>query len=379
MALSLFFYGTLRHVPLLEAVLGVASGTLHPRLSDAVLPDHRVSWVRDEAYPMIEKSAGVMAQGVMLRDVSEDEEERLRYYEGAFSYHLSDVQIDVDGLVRKAACFYPMASKQTRGAEWHLRDWVRIWGDMAVGAARDVMARRARYDAETAANLHPFLMARHWSRMLARRNAAPTTSRFTPQDGDVAITARGEGYRGFFELAEFQLNHRRFDGSRSSTVSREAFVAYDAALVLPYDPKTDHTLLIEQLRFGPLWREDPRPWVLEPIAGLVDAGEDPADAARREAMEEAALTLGQLEPMVGVYASPGYSTEFFHCFLGVTDLSEFKTSNGGLASEHEDIRSHVMPYGRAMDLVGTGEINAGPLVMMLYWLAAERDRLRASA
>ena len=102
-------------------------------------------------------------------------------------------------------------------------------------------------------------------------------------------------------------------------------------------------------------------------------------AARREAEEEAGLRLGPLEPMVQVYASPGYSTEFFHCFLGLAELSEFDTSAGGLRSEHEDIRSHVLSFDAAMALVKTGEINTGPLVMMLYWLAAERDRIRGFA
>jgi hypothetical protein len=36
-----------------------------------------------------------------------------------------------------------------------------------------------------------------------------------------------------------------------------------------------------------------------------------------------------------------------------------------------------MPYDTAMALVHSGEINAGPLIMMLYWLGAERGRLRA--
>jgi nudix-type nucleoside diphosphatase (YffH/AdpP family) len=311
--------------------------------------------------------------------VTEDEEERLRYYEGAFSYHLSEVTIRTDFDPVTALCFYPMSQDQMRGTDWVLADWVRGWGEMAVGAARDVMARRARYDADTASNLRPFLMARHWSRMIARRDAGQTTRRYRRADGDVTVHKREEGYRGFFELAEFQFDHKRFDGTRSRGVTREAFLAFDAALVLPYDPATDHILLIEQLRFGPLWRDDPQPWVFEPIAGLVDAGEDPADTARREAMEESGLKLGDLEPMVQVYASPGYSTEFFHCFLGVVDLSEFTASSNGLASEHEDIRSHVLPFETAMGLVQSGEINAGPLIMMLYWLGAERGRLRASA
>lgn len=375
----LFFYGTLCHIPLLEAVLGAVPSALAPRLRQADLADHRVSWVKDEPYPMIEQAAGLAAHGVLLDGVTEDEAERLRYYEGAFSYHLSEVSVISDGDDVTALCFYPMSSEQVRGADWVLDDWVHGWGEMAVGAARDVMARRARYDAETAASLRPFLMARHWSRRLAREGVGPTMQRYMARDGDVALHDRAEGYKGFFELAEFQFDHRRFDGTRSPRVTREAFLAFDAALVLPYDPVTDHILLIEQLRFGPLWRDDPQPWVFEPIAGLVDAGEDPADTARREAMEESGLRLGTLEPMVQVYASPGYSTEFFHCFLGVVDLSEFSASSSGLASEHEDIRSHVMPFDQAMALVQSGEINAGPLIMMLYWLAAERSRLRTAA
>ena len=376
---SLFFYGTLCHLPLLEAVLNAEPGGLAARLDRATLADHRVSWVKDEAYPMIEKARGSRADGVLLRAVTEDEEARLSYYEGAFSYHMTEVEVEVDAGSETAVCFYPMSADQTRGADWVLEDWVRVWGQMSVGAARDVMARRKRYDAETAAHLRPFLMARHWSRILARDTQGPATARYAPGPQDVTVTERFEGYRGFFELAEFEFDHRRFDGSRSPTVTREAFLAFDAALVLPYDPKTDHVLLIEQVRFGPLWRNDPHPWVFEPIAGLVDPGEHPADTARREAVEEAGLKLGPLEPMVRVYASPGYSTEFFHCFLGITDLSEFITSHGGLASEHEDIRSHVVSFDTAMGFIQSGEINAGPLVMMLYWLAAERSRLRASA
>lgn len=376
---TLFFYGTLCHVPLLEAVLGQAPDALRDRLSAALLPDHRVSWVRDQPYPMIERAKGYRAHGLVLRDVSDIEEARLSYYEGAFSYHLSEVVVDQDGESVAATCFYPMSQSQERGADWLLSDWVRVWGEMAVGAARDVMARRDRYDAETAAGLRPFLMARHWARALARRADAPATVRKTPAEDDVAIRQRLPGYRGFFELAEFTFDHRRFDGSRSDTVLREAFLAFDAALVLPYDPKTDRVLLIEQVRFGPMWREDPNPWVFEPIAGLVDAGEDPAETARREAVEEAGLVLGPLEPIARVYASPGYSTEYFHCFLAVADLSSFEPAHSGLVSEQEDIRSHLLTFEQALSLVESGEINAGPLVMMLYWLASQRGRLQASA
>ena len=119
--------------------------------------------------------------------------------------------------------------------------------------------------------------------------------------------------------------------------------------------------------------------MLEPVAGLVDAGEDPADTARREAREETGLELGEMIPMARGYASPGYSTEHFHCFLALCDLSGEAGGLGGLEAEQEDIRSHVLPYDAAMALLDSGEITALPLATMLLWLARWREQARASA
>jgi ADP-ribose pyrophosphatase len=38
-------------------------------------------------------------------------------------------------------------------------------------------------------------------------------------------------------------------------------------------------------------------WPLEPIAGICDKGEVPEETARREAIEEAGCTLGELIPI----------------------------------------------------------------------------------
>lgn len=48
-------------------------------------------------------------------------------------------------------------------------------------------------------------------------------------------------------------------------------------------------------------------------AGLIDAGESPAEAARREAAEEVGLT-GELKLIARFYTSPGYSDEETHLF-----------------------------------------------------------------
>jgi len=65
-----------------------------------------------------------------------------------------------------------------------------------------------------------------------------------------------------------------------------------------------------------------------------------------------------------------------NAYLGLCDLPDDRPQFGGLASEAEDLRLHMISFDAAMDLVASGEINAGPLVMMLSMLALRRDALR---
>jgi nudix-type nucleoside diphosphatase (YffH/AdpP family) len=172
------------------------------------------------------------------------------------------------------------------------------------------------------------------------------------------------------------LCHKRFDGGETPLLNRAVFVSGDAATVLPYDLVRDRVMLIEQFRPGPLARGDTQPWLLEPIAGRIDAGETPAEAVRREAEEEAGLHLGALHSCGNYYPSPGAKTEYLYSFIGIADLPDEAAGLGGLPGEGEDIRSHVISFDALMALVGSGEAATGPLLISAWWLAANRDRLR---
>ena len=85
----------------------------------------------------------------------------------------------------------------------------------------------------------------------------------------------------------------------------------DAVIVLPYDPVNDRILLVKQFRTGPYVKGDANPWVLEPIAGLIDVGETPVEAGLREAKEEAHLEINIWNWLRAVILLLAYQMNFF--------------------------------------------------------------------
>ena len=171
------------------------------------------------------------------------------------------------------------------------------------------------------------------------------------------------------------MSFQKFNKTQSNVVKRCALVSSDAVIVLPYDPINDRVLLIEQFRTGPYVKGDNNPWVLEPIAGLVEKGESPEAAGLREAQEEAHLKIDKLELVARSYPSPGISTEFFHQYIGIASLPESTNLVSGLESESEDIRSHIFSYKEFSKMILEGEINVGPAILLGLWLSKNRKNL----
>lgn len=368
---AFFFYGTLCHPPLLETVLGRAVA-----LQPARLADHAVHWAAGHSFPMILPRPGAVAEGMLVRDMSDADVARLDFYEGGFAYHAHDVAVGTDGTALTARVFFPDPGLLDPGAPWDLADWVADWGEIVVSAAGDFMAAYGERSSEELLRRYPQMLMRGAARLRARAGG-PTRLRHAAGPEDIALLARREPHAGYFSVEEYRLRHRRFDGAMGPEVKREVFLSGDAATVLPYDPVRDRVLLVEQFRVGPFGRGDTEPWQLEPIAGRVDPGEGPEAAVRREALEEAGLELGALIEVAQYYPSPGMIGEYLYSYVALADLPDGTAGLGGLDDEHEDIRTHVIGFDELMALVASGEVATGPLLLTALWLQRERPRLRA--
>ena len=284
--------------------------------------------------------------------------------------------VDLARLTHYAMAVSGQGPQPGRGGDLELAfDLPDVPENVLVAAARDIMAGFGVSDPLALFARRAAILVRAASRVMAAQTG-PTDLRHAADPTDLVTVALRQPYARFFAMEEVDIGWRRFDGSMVSPVTRAAFVSGDAVTVLPYDPRRDRVLLIEQFRAGPHLRGDPQPWQLEAIAGRVDPGETPETSARREAVEEAGLDLGELLFVAGYYPSPGAVTEYLHSYVALADLPDGVAGVFGLASEHEDIRGHLIGFDRLMDLIASGEVANAPLILTAYWLARERPRLR---
>lgn len=191
---------------------------------------------------------------------------------------------------------------------------------------------------------------------------------------DWEVINRETVYQGYFRMDRYSVRHRRFAGDWTPTLQREVFERGHAAAVLPYDPQLDRVALVEQFRVGALDAPG-SPWLLELVAGIIEPGEAADDVARREAEEEAGLTLTELAPVCDYLVSPGGTTERTALYVGRAELGAAGGIHG-LASENEDIRVHTFTAHEAIELADSGRANNAAAQIALHWFARHRDALR---
>ncbi len=195
-------------------------------------------------------------------------------------------------------------------------------------------------------------------------------------DSDVKILERQIVYQGHFQIEQWKVQFRLFNGGWSQPRLREVFERGEAVGVLLFDANNDQLVLIEQFRVG-IVNKAKNPWLMEIVAGVIKKDESLEQVARRETQEESGLEITNLFPIYQYWVSPGGSSERMYLFCGQINA---KLAQGihGVAEEGEDIRLHVLSLKSAYDLLNQGKINNSSTIIALQWLQLNEQIVRAA-
>lgn len=183
-----------------------------------------------------------------------------------------------------------------------------------------------------------------------------------------AITGTKKVYQGWSDLLLATVR-----GPDGEEFGREIEDHGAAVGVLPYDPERRVAVLVRQFR-APVTHASGEADLLECPAGLLESA-DPAEDARREAMEEAGLKLGVLEPVAAIWTCPGVSTERVHLFLAAFEVNDVQGAGGGLAGEHEDTTRVELPLGEVAEMADGGRLTDAKTLLLVQTLRLRRPDL----
>lgn len=172
-------------------------------------------------------------------------------------------------------------------------------------------------------------------------------------------------FDGHFKVDEATVAYEKADGTWSELVKRLSVERGDAVGVLVHDEDRDELVFVRQFRYPTLRHGEPFP--LEIMAGAIDPGESPEEAARREADEELGMKLGELTKVAEMYGSPGGLSERITIFYA---RGRREGAGGGL--EGEDVEIVAMSEDEAVRRLGQGEFRDGKTQIALLHVTVGR-------
>lgn len=163
------------------------------------------------------------------------------------------------------------------------------------------------------------------------------------------------------ELRPFDVERVRFRLPDGRERDYDLVQHVDAVTILPMDD-LGLVHLVRQYRIGAEQE------MLELPAGVMDPGEEPEVAARRELREEVGKDCGELIQLGGFYMAAGYSTEFMHVFLAL------KLKDSPLEQDDDEFLTTVLvPLSELLEMAQDGRLADGKSLSTLLLARKELE------
>jgi len=142
--------------------------------------------------------------------------------------------------------------------------------------------------------------------------------------------------------------------------TRELICHPGSVVVIPHLPG-DRLILVRQYRYA----AQASMWEL--VAGGLEPGEIPSQAARRELREEAGYRARHVKRLVDFFPSPGILNEKMH-LVEAWDL----TPSQGQPDDDERIEAGIFAIEDVLQMIRKKEINDGKTLLGILWVFGDR-------
>ncbi len=147
---------------------------------------------------------------------------------------------------------------------------------------------------------------------------------------------------------------------------REAYDRGNGATILLYNRQLKTVVITQQFRLPTYINGNETGLLIECCAGLLDK-DNPEDCIKRETEEETGYKITDVKKVFEAYMSPGSVTEILYFFVAEYSETMKVSDGGGVAEEDERIKVMEVPFGKALEMISTGEIKDGKTIMLLQY------------
>jgi ADP-ribose pyrophosphatase len=187
----------------------------------------------------------------------------------------------------------------------------------------------------------------------------------------VDIRSRRRLLDDVFKVDAAEVSFERADGSMTEPVRRLVFERGDSVAAVVLHRESRSLLFTEQFRFPAFGKGSG--WLVEIMAGMIDGGETPEAALRRELEEELGFHADLLEPIATFFVSPGGSSERIWLYYAEVSEAGHVGAGGGLPGEHEEIRTVRMSLDETRAALAAGNLADAKTIIGLHWLFARGE------
>ncbi len=176
-------------------------------------------------------------------------------------------------------------------------------------------------------------------------------------------------YQGYnqYTICDFKIPSYKETPGFIILSNREVLKTKNAIHVLIYSKEIDSFVFCQQFRSGAFLNDQSKdPFLIECIAGTIEPDETPEESAIKEVKEEAGLTVDKLDFIFTGYSSPGIMTEKSYLYCA-TVIETPTPIIGGLASEGEDILTHVISRKSAYQMMDSNGFADCKTMLALTW------------